>query len=198
MMPVFPLGEDSRRTGRTFEGKGDSQPRIQEFLEKACSLVRDHQGNRLTPHLMRSYPWGLPIHATIVIHYFLRRIRACCMDTQPASSLWIVPDFCEIWEFLPYNVGLHVIEFPTWTQPSPTRLSSVSLTLLFRTNFFAIKTRCKPTKACTASVSCLPWLRQQGRWGGNTYNVVIVFPFLDGMHEVKRGLSEFRIWKPSG
>ena len=122
MLPVFPLGEDSRMTGRAFEGKGDSQPRIQEFLEKACFLVRDHQGNRLTPHLMRSYPWGLPIHATIVIHYFLRRIRACCMDSQPASSLWIVPDFCEIWEFLPYNVGLHVIEFPTWRQPSPTRL----------------------------------------------------------------------------
>ena len=122
MMPVFPLGEDSKRTARAFEGKGDSQPRIQEFLEKACSLVRDHQGNRLTPHLMRSYPWGLPIHATIVIHYFLRRIRACCMDSQPASSLWIVPDFCEIWEYLPYNVGLHVIDFPTWRQPSPTRL----------------------------------------------------------------------------
>ena len=108
---------------RTFEGQGDSQPYdIQAFLERASSLVRDHQGNRLTPHLMRSYPWGLPIHSTIVIYYFLRRIRAFCMDRQPASSLWIVPDFTEIWEFLPWNVGFHIIDFPTWSQPSPTRL----------------------------------------------------------------------------
>ena len=116
-------GEDSRETTRVFEGKEDSsQLRIQQFLDKACSLIRDHQGNRLTPLLMRSFPLGLPIHATIVIHYFLRRIRACCMDSQPVASLWIVPDFCELWTYLPPNVGLHVVDFPTWRQPSPTRL----------------------------------------------------------------------------
>ena len=84
--------------------------------------MSDHQGNRLTLHLMLSFPWGLPIHSTIVIYFFLRRIRAFSMERQRASSLWIVPDFAEIWEYLPWNVGFHNIDFPPWSHPSPTRL----------------------------------------------------------------------------
>ena len=54
------------------------------------------------------------------------------MDTQPASSVWIVPDFCEIWEFLPYNVGLHGVA----AQPGTLKLLGYSHNVLG--DFFSV------------------------------------------------------------